>query len=282
MVRWITAVALLVALGPTAAACGDTATPTQASVPSAEATTTVEPPSTPAPPTTASTTTPTVTTTVATTTTLPPPTTTVAGPSAADDLAAFFAAAESLDAEIAAAAGVYNTSFDAAAGTVGGAAIDAIGALSTTLLGELIPPGLEMDLETAVLAVFADLESRIAALDGGVRYLNQGEYSDVEATVYCLDLGSESNARFDSDLAAAKALAAASPAPTAAADSVEAGLLAVRLETIRLMNWGCDSCGGVAVDDPIPVDWAGQTVMDGVEFDATFSGAQWDISINAC
>jgi hypothetical protein len=278
MVRWIKALALLTAVGLVPIACGDTATlvprsPTTA--PAVETTAEVQTTTTLAPATTL------VTTTAATTTT-EATTTTVTGPSAADDLASFFAAAESLDAEITAAAAIYNASFDAAAGTVGGAAIDAIGALSTHLLAGLIPPGLDIDLETAVLAVYADLESRIASLDGGVRYLNQGEYSDVEGTLLCLSFGSDSNARFGDDLAAAKALAESSPRPTAAADSEAAGVLAVRLETIRLMNWGCDSCGGVAVDDPIPVDWAGQTVIDGVEFEATFSGGMWEILIHAC
>ena len=133
-----------------------------------------------------------------------------------------------------------------------------------------------------MLAVYADLESRIASLDGGVRYLNQGEYSDVEGTLLCLGFGSDSNARFDADLAAARALAAVSPLPSAAPDSAEAGVLAVRLETIRLMNWGCDSCGGVVVEDPIPVDWVGQTVIGGPEFEATFGGGLWEILIYAC
>lgn len=278
MTRRIISMALLAALGLTAA-CGDTATSTQAAG-SSSTTTAIGTTAPPLPPATQAPVTTPATTTEPTTTAVPP--TTAAGASAADDLAAFFAAVESLDAEIAAAAAIYNASFDADAGTVGEAAINAIGALSAHRLGELIPPGLDVDLETAVLAVYTDLESRIASLDGGVRYLNQGEYSDVEGTLLCLDLGSDSNARFGADLAAAKALAAASPAPTAAADSVEAGVLAVRLETIRLMNWGCDSCGGVAIDEPIAVDWAGQTVVDGVAFDATYSGGTWDILIYAC
>jgi hypothetical protein len=278
MTRSITSVALLAAM--VVGACGDTATTTtspvpETSVPSAATTTAV------VPTTQAATTTTAPATTAVTTTTLPP-TTTTAGPSAADDLAPFFAAAEVLDLDIAAVAAAFNASFDDAAATVDPQVAADISALGTNLLTGLIPPGLDIDLETAVLAVYADLESRIAALDGGVRYLNQGEFSDVEFTMLCLGLGSDSNARFDDDLAAARALAATSPRPTAAADSEEAGVLAVRIETIRLMNWGCDSCGGVAIDDPIAVDWAGRTVTDGVEFDASFIGGAWDIMIHAC
>jgi hypothetical protein len=208
----------------------------------------------------------------------------VPGPSAADDLETFFTAAEALDAQISAAATAFNGSFDAAAGTVGSDAVDAITALTAGDVAALIPPGLDLDVETAVLAVYADLESRIAALDGGVRYLNlSGDAeSDVEFTLLCLGYGSDSNARFDGDLAAAKAAAAAATPPTAAADSEAAGILAVRIETIFSMNWGCDSCGGVVLTDPIPVDWEGNTVMDSVGFEATFDGGGWEILIYAC
>ena len=266
-------------------ACGDTATTTTTSALAPLTTATTAVATTAAPATTEPA--PTVTTTAPTTTatTLPPTTTTtLAGPSAADDLAAFFAAAERLDVEISAAATQFNAGFDADAGTLSIAAQNAIAALSTAPIKSATPAGLDVDLETAVLAVYADLDSRIAALDGGGRYLNfpPGVEPDVEFTMLCLGLGSESNARFDDDLAAARALATRSPRPTAADDSAEAGILAVRIETIRSMNWGCDSCGGVVIADPIPVDWEGQTVMDGVGFDATFVGDGWDILIYAC
>lgn len=282
MTRSINLVALLAAVAMAATACGDTATTTSTQVPEVATTTTVESTSTLAPTTTPSTTTTVVTTTTLAPTTTVPPVTTVPGPSAVDDLAAFFAAAESLDAEIAAAAALFNAGFDEAAATLAIAAVDAIAALNAGPVADLIPAGLSIDLETAVLAVYADLQSRIAALDGGARYLNQGEFSDVEFTKLCLGLGSDSNARFDDDLAAAKAAAATSPQPTAAADSEAAGVLAVRIETIVLMNWGCDNCGGGAVDEPIAIDWAGRTVMDGVGFEAAFTGGAWDIMIFAC
>lgn len=283
MTRWITYLALVSVLGLLTAACADSAntTSTRASVTPATTTPTT---TTMAPTTTPSSMAPSTTpaTTAATTTTIAPTTTTFAGPSAADDLAAFFVAAESLDARISAAAVIFNRGFDEAAGSVSAAAVDAIHALDVGSVSALIPAGLDLDLETAVLAVYADLDSRIAALDGGVRYLNQGGDSDTEYTMVCLALGSDSNARFDNDLTAAKALALVTPAPTAAADSAEAGILAVRVETIRSMNWGCDSCGGVVLTDPIPVDWAGRTVVDGVGFDATFAGGEWEILIYAC
>lgn len=277
MDRWISSVALASVLGLLAAACGNTSTTASTRTPATTATTAAT--------TTLATAEPTATppaTTAVTTTTIASTTTTFAGPSAADDLEDFLTAAEALDAEIAAAAVVFNRGFDEASGSVSEAAVDAIHALDVGAVTALIPAGLDVDLETAVLAVYADLESRIAALDGGVRYLNQGEDSGTEFTMECLALGSGSNARFDDDLAAAKRLALLTPPPAAAADSAEAGILAVRIETIRSMNWGCDSCGGVVVTDPIPVDWAGRTVVDGVGFDATFAGGEWEILIYAC
>ncbi|MEE8331883.1 MAG: hypothetical protein V3R84_08930 [Acidimicrobiia bacterium] len=280
-------IAALLATLSLMAACGDTATTTSALAPLTTATTAVATtagPATTQPAPTVTTTAPTTAAPTTTTTTPLPTTTTLAGPSAADDLAAFFTAAERLDVEISEAATLFNAGFDADAGTLSIAAQNAIAALSTAPITAVFPAGLDVDLETAVLAVYADLESRIAALDGGGRYLNfpPGVEPDVEFTMLCLGLGSDSNARFDDDLAAARVLAALSPRPTAADDSAEAGILAVRIETIRSMNWGCDSCGGVVITDPIPVDWEGQTVVDGVGFDSTFVGGSWDILIYAC
>ncbi len=207
-----------------------------------------------------------------TTTTAPPP------PSAADDLAAFFAAAEALDADIKEAAAAFNAGFDADAGTLDPAVEPIVEALEARPLGALIPAGLSLPLETAVLAAFTDLDSRIAALAGGTRYLG---YPDQAGALDCLEGGGEAAARFPGDLAAARTLATREAPPSAAPDSEAAGILAVRLAAIHSMNWGCDSCGGLVYDGPIEVDWAGRTVA-GVEFEATFSGGRWDIVIYAC
>ena len=207
-----------------------------------------------------------------TTTTAPPP------PSAADDLEAFFAAAEALDADIKEAAAAFNAGFDADAGTLDPAVEPIVEALEARPLGALIPAGLSLPLETAVLAAFTDLDSRIAALAGGTRYLG---YPDQAGALDCLEGGGEAAARFPGDLAAARTLATREAPPSAAPDSEAAGILAVRLAAIHSMNWGCDSCGGLVYDGPIEVDWAGRTVA-GVEFEATFSGGRWDIVIYAC
>jgi len=220
----------------------------------------------------------TTTTTAPTTTAATTTTTTAPPPSAADDLAAFFAAAEALDADIKEAAAAFNAGFDADAGTIDPSVGPIVGALDARPLGALIPAGLSLPLETAVLAVLTDLDSRIAALAGGVRYL---DYPDKPGALDCLEGGGQAAARFPGDLAAARSLADGEAPPSAAPDSEAAGILAVRLTAIHSMNWGCDSCGGLVYDGPIEVDWAGRTVA-GVEFEATFSGGERDILIYAC
>lgn len=204
--------------------------------------------------------------------------------SALDSLAPLFAAAQELDAEISAAAQVYNRGFNREAGTVSAASVEAIQALDTTLVRALIPAGMEADLEAAVLAVYADLDSRIAALDGGIRYLDpvEGRPGAVGDAMGCLGIGSSSNARFDGDVAAAQAIAATyPPVVPASPESEVAGMLQARLAVVDLSNWGCDSCGGAVYDAPIAVDWDGRTV-DGIRFDAVFDGTQWSIEVWAC
>ena len=71
-------------------------------------------------------------------------------------------------------------------------------ALDAVPLGDLIPPGLSLDLEIAVLAVFTDLDSRIAALAGGMRYLG---YPDLPGALDCLEGGGAAATRFAADLA---------------------------------------------------------------------------------
>jgi hypothetical protein len=224
--------------------------------------------------TTATTTTDTsATTTTAGTTTVPPHT-------AADALAAFFAAAEALDVQIKQAAAKFNAGLDEAAVTLSVDAAAAVAALDAMPLRDLIPVGMQEDLETKVLAVFADLDSRISSLEGGRR--NIVDQSNLAWAMDCLGNGSTSAGRFAADLAAAKSEATHYPLPLGFADSDQAGVMAVRIAAIHSMNWGCDSCGGLQYDAAFSVDWAGRTLLDGVGFDATFDGTAWQITIFAC
>ena len=99
-------------------------------------------------------------------------------------------------------------------GTLDPAVEPIVEALDARPLGALIPAGLSLPLETAVLAAFTDLDSRIAALAGGTRYLG---YPDQAGASDCLEGGGEAAARFPGDLAAARTLATREAPPSAAA-----------------------------------------------------------------
>jgi hypothetical protein len=206
-------------------------------------------------------------------------TTTTRGPSAADALAGFFEAAREMDGAIAAAAEQFNAGFDSDNVTLDTSVFPVIDALDAAALADLIPPGLSVDLETAVLAVFADLDSRVASLKGAARLIVPG---NLEWILDCLENGGYSKSRFEDDFDRARTMAEAEPLPSASPDSVEAGILAVRVRAIRSMNSGCDSCGGVAYDAPIEVDWEGRSIVDGPEFEAAFEDGAWQILIYAC
>ncbi len=198
---------------------------------------------------------------------------------AAAALAGFFEAADALDGRIKTAATVFNAGLDSDAVTLDPGVGPVVDALDALPLRALIPAGLSADLETAVLAVYADLDSRISALEGGVRNIQIED--NLQWGLDCLANGARSAARFPADLALAHRFADTEPPPTALPDSEAAGNMAVRLEAIGWMNWCCQSCGGVEYDAAFPVDWAAQTVWDGVGFDATFTGDAWEITIHA-
>ena len=184
---------------------------------------------------------------------------------------------EDLDRLIADTAAWFNDSFDPDAVTLPADVTAAIEALDAAPLAIEIPPGLSPELETAALAVYADLESRVSALHGAVRFM--GNLDDV---LSCLSNGGMSHDRFNADWVRLLDLADREPAPTVAPDSPEAGILAVRIRWIRLGNWGCDSCGGATYDEPLAVDWEGRRVVGSSEFEATFDGTRWQVLIYAC
>ena len=271
---------LLLSLLITIAACGDETSTTDVvdAGQTTGATTVTTPPATTTA-STESTSAPNTTAPVETTSPTTEAPTTTAGPSAADTLLGFFEAARELDGAIAAAADLFNAGFNPDEVTVDVEALEVIDALDSAPVAALIPAGLSSELETATLAVFADLDSRIAALKGAARLIVPG---NLEWVLDCLDNGGDSKARFEDDYDRALALAAEEAPPTAPPDSAEAGVLAVRISAIRGMNSGCDSCGGAAYDTAIPVDWEGRVIVGGPEFEASFEGGAWQILIYAC
>lgn len=212
------------------------------------------------------------TATAAPTTTAQPATSQPSAPvPAAEALDPFFAAAEELDQSIKAAADQFNATFDPDSGTVGAEATKVIFGLTAAPLKDLVSGGMDEGLEVAVLAVFADLDSRIAALMGGVEY-----GGDLD----CLGFGGESARRFPLDLAAARSMAVAAAPLTAAADSPEAGMVAARLTYIEGSNSCCGSCGGYAYEESIAIDWENRIFGPGfinAPFVATFDGVSWQV-----
>lgn len=223
------------------------------------------------------------TSTVATTTTTQPE------PTAEDSLSDFFDDAQILDDEIASAAQVFNNGFNPEAGTISPQAVDAIGVLSAEALFRSIPPGIPRELRTAALAVYADMASRIASLAGAARYVGYDE--GVPAAYQCLRNGRNSKARLAQHLEILRMLAAESPPiEIKPRDSIEGGVLAVHREIIRLMNWGCDSCGGANYTNPVAVNWKTKIIADSsghdpdweLPFTATYDGDKWIIETPAC
>jgi hypothetical protein len=199
-----------------------------------------------------------------------------AASSAAAGLAGFFDAARALDERIRAAAELFNAGYDPEAGTVGGEAVDVIEALDATPVGRLVPGGLPVELEAAVLRVFAHLDSRVSALRHGMEIaVASGD------PLHCFGLGGESAARFAADLRTAEELASAAPGSVSAPGSPESGMAAVRVAYIHGANWCCDSCGGYVYDTPLGVDWGGRVLAPGqidAPFEAVYNGEYWQVT----
>jgi hypothetical protein len=181
-----------------------------------------------------------------------------------------------LDGAISVAANLFNAGFDPDSGSIDASVPPAVYALDAAPVGLMIPAGLSPELETAVLAVFADLDSRIASLRGGVMF------SDVDFKLRCLEHGGVSKARFEDDFERAQALASSEAPPVAPPDSPQAAALAVRLAAIRSLNSGCDSCGGFAYDTLMEVDLDAGLIIEGPAFDATYDDGAWQVVILAC
>jgi hypothetical protein len=104
--------------------------------------------------------------------------------------------------------------------------------------------------------------------------------ASLDAALGCLGYGARSAARFGDDLDRARDLAADQPAPVAAPDSAEAGMVATRAAHIHGANWGCDCCGGMTYVEPMPIDREARILAPGeigAPFEASVDGAHWDV-----
>jgi hypothetical protein len=230
-----------------------------------------------------------------TTTASTPPATTAAPPrrTAADELARYFAQARRADARIHAAATAINGDIGAAGPLqFSEATKNAVKAADPWRAASDIPAGLKPDLMWAVLRVQNDLESRWYAFRPVVYGSASSPGEARHDLLRCFGGGAPAAARFGSDLAAARSLAAASPPVTRVLPaSRRAADLAIRLQLIVLANGGCDSCGGYLFGHLPPVRWYTSHVA-GITFDGTagaipftaryHAASGWEIRLNAC
>ena len=219
--------------------------------------------------------------------------TTSSRPSALDGLSAFFDAAAGVDVRLRQAATAVNAHATANGFALDQATRDTMDAADPSVAEAAIPAGLPPDLERAVLVVYNDLVSRRSALTGALR-------DDPTMAHDCLKNGAAPSAGFGADVAAARSLAAASPALTPVApQSAAAEELAVRFAWIDEVNNGCASCGGMVIRELVPVtiytaptapplydrtfDGQIDSGTSSVYFTAGYvPGTGWKVVLNAC
>jgi hypothetical protein len=222
------------------------------------------------------------------------------GTSAAGQLAAFFAGAQRVDGQLRHAALAVNNGIGTNTVALDPATVREVRAIDAIALAGTLPPGVDDDrgLLRAVLLVYSELVSRQMAFVRVVEYAPQTPLprSGPEATdlIRCLGNGGPAAARFAADLAAAKSLAASSPAlAVLARDSRAAADLAVRASYIHLANRGCGNCGGSIYPSLTTVVWMKPTqdgsgvrtdgTIEKIPFGATYDAVQGrQVRIRAC
>lgn len=207
-------------------------------------------------------------------------------PNAGDVLAPFLSAAATMDEQLHAAADAINGAgppWEAVTETVAGT----VRAADPALVAATIPAGLPDDLLQAVILVYSDLASRRAAMQS---FAYAGTLYDTEdALLTGLGNGHAAATRFDSDLAAARSLAASTPPVTVAPrDSREAAEVLLLVQYVDKANAGCDSRGGAVVTELPAITWesdSGGTIGTPpvlVDFEATLGPDGYRVEILVC
>jgi hypothetical protein len=173
----------------------------------------------------------------------------------------------------------------------------ALKALDTTAAARAIPGGMPAELLRRVLLVYSDLVSRSRSLTAVLRYSSLPALptggQDARDVLRCLGNGAPAAARFDADLASARALAEATqPVTVAPPDSRATAEVAVRVSFTDLANSGCGSCGGevftrlpTLIWQPKDEPYVGHSdgTVNGIRFRANYqAGRGWDVMIWAC
>src|SRR5262245_59351251 len=224
--------------------------------------------------------------------TTPTPTPTTTQPSALEDLAAFLSAAATLNGQLHDAAAAIN-----AAGPpwtdVGPEVAHLVNAADLTPVARAIPAGLPPDLLRSVVLVYSDLAARRASMTG-IEYNPPSPGSGTlmttdEVLLSELRNGHATAARFDSDHAATRALAAATP-PIAAIPA-DSRLVAEKLLLIRDVDKDnfCDVRGGAVFTELPQIVWGpvswnpdADGTIGGIDFTAEFGVGNWRVDIIAC
>lgn len=209
-------------------------------------------------------------------------------PTAATALAPFFAAATTLDRQLHAAAAAINRSGPPWP-TVSAAVAKAVRAADLAPVATSLPAGLPAGLLRSVVLVYSDLASRRYAMaDFSVAgTVDPRTYPDSDDMRHHLGNGHAAAARFADDLAAARALADATPAPPSlpatSREAAEAQLYARYTEGI---NGGCDARGGHVITELPEIVWNGKPgtgTIAGVSFTAApATDGTWHVRLIAC
>jgi hypothetical protein len=223
-------------------------------------------------------------TTVTTSTSMPRPN----QPTAATALAPFFAAATTLDRQLHAAASAINRSGPPWP-TVSPAVAKAVRTADLAPVATSLPAGLPAGLLRSVVLVYSDLASRRYAMaDFSVAgTVDPRTYPNSDDMRHHLRNGHAAAARFTDDLAAARALAGATPAPPALpATSREAAEVQLYARYVEGINGGCDARGGHVITELPEIVWNGKSGT-GTIADVSFTAepgtdGTWHVRLIAC
>jgi len=178
------------------------------------------------------------------------------------------------------------------------ATIAAVRGIELAPVASALPAGLPTEMLREVLVVYGDLASRTDAFNAVRVYGSSGRAlpiggPEAQSVLRGLRNGAPAAARFNGDLAAARALAQQTPPVTVAAPDSRAALeLALRLQSISLRNSCSEEFGGYAPTSLETIVWQPSTdqhsshyegLVGGVRFSADYTVQHgWTIIIYAC
>jgi hypothetical protein len=217
-------------------------------------------------------------------------------PSAAEALDPFFGAAVRLDERLHTAAAAINATgppWEQISPDVA----EKVRAADLGPVSRAIPAGLPHDLQQSVILVLSDLTSRRMAMEsftmvGPVLPDDSDAAHATNAQLLAeLQNGHAAAVRFDGDLAAARALAAAGApiAPVPSQSRLTAEVL-ILVEHVRLANAGCDARGGAVFTTLPRVVWRSvpgqpeaEGTVDRIWFNADLrADGTWEVYLFAC